>query len=92
MSPFKSLAMKAPTVGVLVLLAAGYGLSKADPPPKPGENALGMKFVKLPKGTFYMGGGGGKAGKKTEIKADFEIAVHTVTQGQWQAVMGNNPS
>ena len=51
-----------------------------------------MKFVKLPKATFYMGGGGGTAGKKTEIKEDFEIAIHTVTQGQWQAVMGNNPS
>jgi formylglycine-generating enzyme required for sulfatase activity len=51
-----------------------------------------MTFVRLPKGTFYMGGGGGKAGKTTEIKEDFEIAVHAVTQGQWQAVMGNNPS
>jgi formylglycine-generating enzyme required for sulfatase activity len=51
-----------------------------------------MTFVHLPKGAFYMGGGGGKAGKKTEIKEDFEIAVHTVTQGQWHAVMGNNPS
>jgi formylglycine-generating enzyme required for sulfatase activity len=29
---------------------------------------------------------------KTEIPEDFEIAVHDVTQGQWQAVMGNNPS
>src|SRR5205814_3848525 len=27
-----------------------------------------------------------------EIRQEFEIAVHTVTQGQWQAVMGNNPS
>jgi formylglycine-generating enzyme required for sulfatase activity len=51
-----------------------------------------MTFVPLPKGLFYMGGGGGKAGKKTEIKEDFEIAVHDVTQGQWQAIMGNNPS
>ena len=47
-----------------------------------------MTFVRLPKGTFYMGGGGGKA----EIKEAFEIAVHDVTQGQWQAVMGENPS
>src|SRR5262249_38680570 len=31
-------------------------------------------------------------GRKTEIKEDFEIAMHDVTQGQWQAVMGNNPS
>jgi formylglycine-generating enzyme required for sulfatase activity len=84
-----------------------------------------MTFVRLPKGTFYMGWGGeprredylsstasivlqgqpfataallayqGVAparGWKTEIKQDFEIAVHDVTQGQWQAVMGENPS
>jgi formylglycine-generating enzyme required for sulfatase activity len=36
--------------------------------------------------------GGGTAGKKTEIEQDFEIAVHDVTQGQWEAVMGTNPS
>jgi len=51
-----------------------------------------MKFVSLPKGTFYMGWDGERKGTKMEIKEDFEIAVHTVTQGQWQAVMGNNPS
>ncbi len=39
-----------------------------------------------------MGWDGKTKGKKTEIKEDFEIAIHTVTQGQWQAVMGNNPS
>ena len=53
---------------------------------------LGMKFVRLPKGTFYMGWDGAKRGTKTEIKEDFEIAIHTVTQDQWQAVMGRNPS
>src|SRR5262245_50408862 len=51
-----------------------------------------MTFVRLPKGTFYMGWDGPKKGVKTEITEDFEIAVHAVTQGQWQAVMGNNPS
>ncbi|HVS35083.1 MAG TPA: formylglycine-generating enzyme family protein, partial [Gemmataceae bacterium] len=58
-----------------------------------------MTFVHLPKGTFYMGWGGddGKGGivtkgTKTEIQEDFEIAVHDVTQGQWQAIMGENPS
>jgi formylglycine-generating enzyme required for sulfatase activity len=52
-----------------------------------------MTFVRLPKGTFYMGWDGrpGSA-KKTEIKEDFEIAAHDVTQGQWEAIMGNNPS
>jgi formylglycine-generating enzyme required for sulfatase activity len=51
-----------------------------------------MTFVRLPKATFYMGWNGAAKGKKTEIKEDFEIAVHDVTQGQWQAVMGDNPS
>lgn len=61
-------------------------------PPKPKDGPLGMKFVPLPHATFYMGWDGTKNGVKTEIKEDFEIAVHTVTQEQWQAVMGNNPS
>ena len=62
-------------------------------PPKPKDGSQGMKFVPLPKGTFYMGWDGEKgSAKKTEIKEDFEIAIHTVTQGQWQAVMGKNPS
>jgi formylglycine-generating enzyme required for sulfatase activity len=51
-----------------------------------------MTFVRLPKGTFYMGWGGEKRGAKTTIPEDFEIAVHDVTQSQWQAVMGENPS
>jgi formylglycine-generating enzyme required for sulfatase activity/tRNA A-37 threonylcarbamoyl transferase component Bud32 len=52
-----------------------------------------MTFVRLPKGTFYMGWNGTKgSARKTEIQEEFEIAVHDVTQGQWQAVMGTNRS
>jgi formylglycine-generating enzyme required for sulfatase activity len=55
-----------------------------------------MTFVRLPKRTFYMAWDDTakppKKGVPTEIKEDVEIAVHDVTQGQWQAVMGNNPS
>ena len=75
----------------LSVALAAVGAPAAEPV-KPKDGPLGMKFVPLPKGTFYMGGGGGKAGKKTVIKEDFEIAVHVVTQGQWEAIMGNNPS
>jgi len=53
---------------------------------------MGMRFVPLPKGTFYMGWDGKHKGVKTEIKQDFEVAIHTVTQGQWQELMGKNPS
>jgi serine/threonine protein kinase/formylglycine-generating enzyme required for sulfatase activity len=51
-----------------------------------------MSFVRLPKGTFYMGWDGKNKARPREIKEDFEIAVHDVTQGQWQAIMGDNPS
>ena len=75
---------------LVAALTANTGLAE---PPAPKDGPLGMKFVKLPKGTFYMGWDGAKKkGKKTEISADFEIAIHTVTQSQWQAVMGKNPS
>jgi formylglycine-generating enzyme required for sulfatase activity len=50
-----------------------------------------MTFVRLPRGTFYRGWDGQQKGVKAEIKEDFEIAVHTVTQEQWRAVMGSNP-
>ncbi|MHC5538820.1 bifunctional serine/threonine-protein kinase/formylglycine-generating enzyme family protein [Singulisphaera rosea] len=57
------------------------------------DDSILMTFVRLPKGTFYMGWDGKPdSAKKTEIKEDFEVAVHPVTQGQWEAIMGNNPS
>jgi formylglycine-generating enzyme required for sulfatase activity len=63
------------------------------------DNSILMSFVRLPKATFYMGWGvpdprtkEPRKGVKTDIPEDFEIAVHTVTQGQWEAVMGFNPS
>ena len=75
------------------LLASLTAITASAQPPKPKDGPLGMKFVPLPKGaTFFMGWDSNPKGVKTEIKEDFEIAVHTVTQEQWQAVMGNNPS
>jgi formylglycine-generating enzyme required for sulfatase activity/tRNA A-37 threonylcarbamoyl transferase component Bud32 len=58
------------------------------------DDGVMMTFVRLPKGTFYMAWDGVNERQpvKKEITEAFEIAVHDVTQGQWQAVMGNNPS
>jgi serine/threonine protein kinase/formylglycine-generating enzyme required for sulfatase activity len=67
------------------------GCQPADAVRERGNSVL-MTFVRLPKGTFYMGWNGETKGVKTPIEKDFEIAVHDVTQGQWEAVMGNNPS
>ncbi len=64
------------------------------PAPKVGEAlAAEMKFVPVPRGTFWVGGGSGVAPRKqVTIAQDFEMAAYCVTQTQFQAVMGYNPS
>lgn len=61
-------------------------------PITPKDGPLGMKFIALPKPTFFAGWTEFKKPVKTEIKEAFEIGVFPVTQGQWEAIMGNNPS
>jgi formylglycine-generating enzyme required for sulfatase activity/serine/threonine protein kinase len=52
-----------------------------------------LRMAYVPAGTFWMGGGGGQPGsQQVAIPHDFYLGVFPVTQGQWQAVMGNNPS
>ena len=79
-------------IALFLVVVSAFGDASADPP-KPKDGPRGMKFVSLPKGTFYMGWNGekGKA-KKTEIKEGFEIAIRLVTQGQWQDLIERNPS
>lgn len=78
---------------VTLLAVFAHNNTALSQPPKPNDGPLGMKFVPLQKGTFFMGWSGGKGtAKETEIKEDFEIAIHEVTQGQWQDLMGTNPS
>jgi uncharacterized protein (TIGR02996 family) len=56
-------------------------------------NSIGMEFVLVPRGSFWMGGGGSQPGEKqVEMPHEFYLGVYPVTQGQWQAVMGRNPS
>ena len=56
-------------------------------------NSIGMEFILVHKGSFFMGGGGGKVGdKEVEIRNDFYLGVFEVTQGEWQAIMNSNPS
>ena len=59
------------------------------------ENALGMRFVLIPAGTFRMGSekGGGNENPvhRVRISKPFYLGVHVVTQGQWSRVMGTQP-
>ncbi len=57
------------------------------------RNSIGMEFVLVPAGSFWMGGGGSQPGKKqVAVAHDLYVGVYPVTQEQWQALMGNNPS
>ena len=56
-----------------------------------------MTFVRIvPAGEFRMGSTDGDDDERpvhtVRISQPFYLGVHTVTQGQWEAVMGNNPS
>jgi formylglycine-generating enzyme required for sulfatase activity/tRNA A-37 threonylcarbamoyl transferase component Bud32 len=65
----------------------------SSPPATEDELIAEMRFVRVPKGTFWMGWDSQKKlSKQVTIEQDFELAAYTVTQGQWQAVMGRNPS
>jgi formylglycine-generating enzyme required for sulfatase activity len=72
-------------------------------PPNPFTNSIGMKFVWIPPGSFMMGspkeekerqtvGGGDETQHKVTLTKGFYMDVYTVTQEQWQEVMGKNPS
>jgi formylglycine-generating enzyme required for sulfatase activity len=56
------------------------------------RNGLGMEFVSVQAGTFWMSVNGKNAIRQEVVKDDFLIGRYTITQGQWSAVMGTNPS
>jgi formylglycine-generating enzyme required for sulfatase activity len=59
------------------------------------ENSIGMKFTLIPAGEFYMGSEENddeKPVQKVKIKNSFYLGTYPVTQREWKAVMGDNPS
>jgi formylglycine-generating enzyme required for sulfatase activity len=62
-------------------------------------NGVSLEMVKIPGGRFLMGSPETEAGKDSDEAPqhyvnvpEFFMGKYTVTQAQWQAVMGNNPS
>ena len=61
-------------------------------------NSIGMKLVLIPKGTFQMGSPIKEEGavkdeeQQVTISKDYYLSVTEVTQGQYEKVMGTNPS
>jgi formylglycine-generating enzyme required for sulfatase activity len=90
---------------VLVLVVSMSSPNKGEGPmagKKAGDiktNSLGMKLAWIPSGTFKMGSPVGEPGRNDdEVQHDvtltkgFYLGVYEVTQAQWRAVMGDNPS
>ena len=68
-------------------------------PPKEVRNSIGMKLVLIPAGKFMMGSPKDEKDREqdedqheVEITKDFYLGVYTVTQAEYEKVMGNNPS
>ena len=84
----------------LLFAVGASGVGAAEPSGKTYTNSIGMEFVLIPAGTFRMGCSS-KAEKcedgdtprhSVTISKPFYLGKHEVTQAQWEAVMGNNPS
>jgi len=87
-------------IALSVLIGGGANLCEAQPP-KEITNSIGMKLVLIPKGTFTMGspieeegrfGGELDVQHEVTISKDYYLGVTEVTQGQYEKVMGTNPS
>jgi hypothetical protein len=57
-------------------------------------NSIGMKFILIPAGEFYMGSEEDEEEPvhKVKINNPFYLGTYPVTQREWKAVMGDNPS
>jgi formylglycine-generating enzyme required for sulfatase activity len=83
------------------LLFGGLSGSLAQAQDKTFTNSIGMEFVLIPAGTFMMGSDNSfskittdeeKPAHQVTISKPFYLGKYEVTQEQWYAVMGNNPS
>ncbi|GHV57989.1 hypothetical protein FACS189460_5330 [Deltaproteobacteria bacterium] len=79
----------------IVQPAADQGAVSSSLPQSP-TNSLGMDFVLIPAGEFMMGSENGDRTEKpvhrVSISQAFYLGKYEVTQEEWEAVMGNNPS
>jgi formylglycine-generating enzyme required for sulfatase activity len=89
-----------------IVQAIRFELSQRQPPepettaeptwPQTLTNSIDMEFILIPAGEFLMGSNDGdndeKPVHKVTISEPFYLGKYQVTQAQWEALMGNNPS
>ena len=90
---------KAETKKKAIVKAKTKAKAKAVPGKKTFTGPNGMKFVYISPGTFTMGSSEEESGRydneiqhQVILTQGFYIQITEVTQGQWTALMGNNPS
>ena len=81
---------------------AGFQQPAVPPATNAGEswtNSLGMEFVSVPAGSFVMGSPADEVGRDSDerqrevrISQGFWMGKYEVTRGEWEAVMGSDPS
>jgi formylglycine-generating enzyme required for sulfatase activity len=87
---------------LVVLLCAGCRADRLytdAPPPTWTEASTGMVFVRIDPGAFTMGSPSGEVGREAQetqhsvrLSRTFWMGRTEVTQAEWTAVMGSNPS
>lgn len=89
------------TVSILFLVLCVNGCSReiSSQSSQTMTNSIGMKLALIPKGTFMMGSPTSEEHRwdneeqhQVTISKDFYLGITEVTQGQYEKVMGTNPS
>lgn len=79
-----------------IMLLWSHGSVAQTSPAATMTNSIGMELVLIPAGSFQMGAEKGEADERpvrqVTISRPFYMGKYEVTQAQWQALMGNNPS
>ena len=75
--------------GFVLLMVALGAMAQA---PREFTNSVGMKFVRIDPGSFKMGSEAWGPIHDVTLSKGFYLQATEVTQAQWEAVMGNNPS
>jgi formylglycine-generating enzyme required for sulfatase activity len=79
-------------VALAAMAVAARGQDSPQGPPREFTNSVGMKFVPIDPGSFKMGGETDGPIHEVTLSRGFYLQATEVTQTQWEAVMGTNPS